>query len=207
MHNKIHHFEASHTREFNALTISEGNRIIVQRDLDSKAQQEVLEPKALLIRAKQFMSGVSNAKPLHRTDRARTVDTSLARNVNPKQERQLSQNLQGVMSYGPDTYGSHLSAGVEDVVMDFLSGGGRLVGAVGLVLEDLEEFYAERVALEDAISLSGLRLSEQANIDREVSIRLGYIEFDSPPAESEICEYLQLIESVSPDTVGLEPYI
>ena len=111
------------------------------------------------------------------------------------------------MSYGPDAYGSHLSAGVEYVVMDFLTGGGRLVGAVGLVLEDLEEFYAERVALEDAISLSGLRLSQQANLDREVSIRLGYIKFDSPPPKSKIGEYLQLLESVSPDTVGLEPYI
>lgn len=78
MHNKIHHFEAPHTREFDALTIREGNRIIMQRNSDSETQQEVLEPKALLIRAKQFMSGVSDVKPLHRTDRVRTVDTSLA---------------------------------------------------------------------------------------------------------------------------------
>ena len=114
----------------------------MQRNSDSETQQEVLEPKALLIRARQFMSGVSDVEPLHRTDRVRTVDTSLARNVDPKQERELNQNLQGVMRYGPDTYGSHLSPGVEDVVMDFLTGDGRLVGAVGLVLEDLEEFYA-----------------------------------------------------------------
>lgn len=208
MQNNNHSHEAPKRNFSTPIQIRDGNRLILDRSPDAKSRQDILEATALLIRAKQFMGEVESVEAFDRLNTVRIVDARLAQPTSHDQAQHLSENLFSLMRYVPSLSKDTTRTEVEDVVVDFLpQQEGPLVGAVGLVLGDTDELYIERSAVEDALDLTGLRLSERANLDIEVSMRLGYIQFASPPSTDELGSYLQMIESASPDEIGLEPYI
>lgn len=200
-------------------------KVVFDRELSDVSSKELLEPKAQILRARQYAPNVSGSKLIKMGP---SVRLGIARTHEPlgsAQRQGISESMRHIMeSYDFDFFSEPFEVPIDEVVFDISSS--RQNATISCKLAEDDRLKGERLVFADALRTGGVDVRYISNGHEDSLIPVGKLYFEQgvlgtndsrqgPLSEGEIQEllagefgeFMSIVDENTPASVSFDPII